>query len=55
LHLLSSSFQRISLSTESYAFCKSMRRLYYLFLLPWTSLSRRLAWMAVDLPSLKPV
>ena len=55
LHLLSSSFQRISLSTESYAFCKSMRRLYYLFLLPYTSLSKRLAWMAVDLPSLKPV
>ena len=55
LHLLLSRFHRISRSTESYAFCKSMSKLYFLFLLPCTSLRRRLAWIAVDLPSLKPV
>ena len=50
-----SSFQSITRSTESYAFFRSMSRLNFLFLNPWTSLSNRLAWMAVDLPSLKPV
>ena len=49
------SFQSITLSTESYAFYRSMSRLNFLFLSPCTSLSKRLAWMAVDLPSLKPV
>lgn len=55
LHLCSRSFHSISLSTESYAFCRSMRRLYFLFLRPCTSYSKRLACIAVDFPSLKPV
>ena len=50
-----SSFQSITRSTESYAFCKSMSRLNLRFFSPCTSFSSRLAWMAVDLPSLKPV
>ena len=55
LHLFSSNPHRISLSTESYAFYRSMRRLNFLFFLPCTSLSSLLAWIAVDLPSLNPV
>ena len=55
LHLFFRRFQSISRSTESYAFYKSISRWYLLFLLPCTSLRRRLAWMAVDLPSLNPV
>ena len=55
LHLFCSSYQSISRSTESYAFCRSIRRLNFLFLLPCTSLSSRAAWIAVDFPSLKPV
>ena len=55
LHLFSKISPKISLSTESYAFCRSTSRLKFLFLLPWTSLSSLLAWIAVDLPSLNPV
>ena len=55
LHRCFSNFQSVTRSTESYAFCKSMSRLNLRFLNPWTSFSKRLAWMAVDLPSLKPV
>jgi len=55
LHRSLRSFQSITRSTESYAFCKSIRRLNLRFLNPCTSLRSRLAWMAVDLPSLKPV
>jgi hypothetical protein len=55
LHLFLSSFQRITRSTESYAFWRSMSRLNFLFLRPWTSFNSRLACMAVDLPSFKPV
>ena len=37
------------------AFCRSTSRLYFLFFLPCTSCRSLLAWIAVDLPSLKPV
>jgi hypothetical protein len=55
LHLFYISLNRSLLSTESYAFCKSMRRLYFLLFFPYNSLRSLLMWMAVDLPSLKPV
>ena len=55
LHLKSSSSHKISLSTESYAFYRSIRRLNFLFLPPCTSFSNLLACIAVDLPSLNPV
>lgn len=55
LHLFLSNIHNISLSTESYAFCRSMRRLKVLFLLPCTSFRSLLAWIAVDFPSLNPV
>jgi hypothetical protein len=55
LHLKSSSSHKISLSTESYAFYRSIRRLNFLFLPPCTSFSNLLVCKAVDLPSLNPV
>jgi len=55
LHLYLSRVHRIPLSTESYAFCRSMSILYFLFFGPWTSYKSLLACIAVDLASLNPV
>ena len=58
LHLLRRIFQSFSLLTVSYAFWRSMRAAYARLLLPypgWIWVRSLETWVAVEVPSLKPV